>query len=152
MPAPPDGGSDSPEGPAGPTDVSGISPLIRILDQGQTSGTPLVLGILTSLAASQLPANTGQEAIDDLVGQLAVLIASPNSQVNDITASNSAALAQLHDALRPLAAANPAFTAGLLSFADALEAIGNAFGSWIPVVGRDLADYAELIRFFVGGQ
>ena len=126
-----------------------LGPLIAAMDTGQRAGTPLVLGIATSIVASGLPGEGDvPPELQPVVSALAGLLAGPGAQVNDLTAQNSVYLAQLDRALGELAFANPALNAAIHETAAALAAMGRAAEPVSPPGAVSLADLAILLTYF----
>ena len=127
-----------------------LGPLIAAMDTGQRAGTPLVLGIATSLVASGLP---GEDSVppeaQPVLAALAELISTPGAQVNDITTQNSVYLAQLDRALGELAFANPALNASIHQTAELLATMGRAAEPVSPPGAVSLADLSILLTYFV---
>jgi hypothetical protein len=135
-----------------PTDkeLAVLGPLIAAMDTGQRAGTPLVLGIATSIVATGLP---GDDAVPaearPVVAALAQLISTPGTQVNAVTAQNSVYLAQLDRALGELAFANPALNATIHQTADLLATMGRSAAPVSPPGAVSLSDLSILLSYFV---
>ncbi len=135
-----------------PTDeqLAVLGPLIRAMDTGQRAGTPLVLGIATSIVATGLPSEADlPPELRPVLAAIGDLLATPGMQVNELTAQNSVYLAQLDRALGELAFANPALNAVIHQTADQLAAMGRAAEPVSPPGGVFLADLAILLTYFV---
>jgi hypothetical protein len=129
-----------------------LGPLIRAMDTGQRAGTPLLLGIATSLVAAGLPGDDDVPAeLRPIVGALADLIATPGAQVNDLTTQSSLYLAQLDKALGQLAFANPALNETIHEVAAQLAALGRTVAPTSPPAALTLSDLSVLLTFFVVG-
>ncbi len=127
-----------------------LSPLIAAMDTGQRAGTPLVLGIATSVIATGLPSDESlPPELRPVLSALAQLIATPGTQVNDLTAQNSVHLAQLDRALGELAFLNPALNATIHQTADLLAAMGRSAEPVSPPGAVSLTDLSILLGFFV---
>ena len=127
-----------------------LGPLIGAMDTGQRAGTPLVLGIATSIVASGLPSESSlPPELRPVLAALAELIATPGAQVNSVTAQNSVHLAQLDRALGELAFANPALNATIHQTAEALAVMGRAAAPVSPPGAVSLEDLSILLTYFV---
>lgn len=135
-----------------PTDeqLAVLGPLIAAMDKGQTAGTPLVLGIATSILALGLPTEADVPAeLRPVVQAVADLIATPGTMVNDLTAQNSLYLAHLDRALGELAYLNPALNATIHEVAGVLTTMGRAAEPISPPGAVLLTDLAALLDYFV---
>ena len=147
-------GTPAPEVPELPApterELAVLGPLIAAMDTGQRAGTPLVLGVATSILATGLP---GDEQLPPelrpVLAAVADLIATPGAQVNQLTAQNSVQLAQLDRALGELAYLNPALNAAIHATADQLATFGRAAEPVSPPGGVFLSDLSVLLTYFV---
>ena len=127
-----------------------LGPLIQAMDTGQGAGTPLVLGIATSLVATGLPGDADvPPELRPVVAALADLLATPGANVNDLTAQNSYYLVQLDHALGELAFLNPSLNATIHQVADQLAVLGRAAAPSSPPGAQSLSDLAVLLTFFL---
>jgi hypothetical protein len=120
------------------------------MDTGQRAGTPLVLGIATSIIATGLPSESSlPPEARPVLSALADLLATPGAQVNELTAQNSVQLAALDRALGELAYLNPALNATIHQTADLLATMGRAAEPVSPPGAVSLTDLSVLLTFFV---
>jgi hypothetical protein len=148
------GSSPSPEVPELPepteAELAVLGPLIAAMDTGQRAGTPLVLGIATSIVGLSLPSEDSvPPELQPVLSAMAGLLAQPGAQVNDLTTQNSVYLAQLDRALGELAFANPALNATIHETAALLAAMGRAAEPVSPPGAVSLGDLAVLLTYFV---
>ncbi len=127
-----------------------LGPLIAAMDTGQRAGTPLVLGIATSIVATGLPgASEVPPEMRPVITAIADLLTTPGTQVNDLTAQNSVQLAQLDRALGELAFANPALNEVIHQTAAVLVAMGRSAEPVAPPGAVFLSDLSILLTYFV---
>src|SRR5690606_5430370 len=126
-----------------------LGPLIAAMDTGQRAGTPLVLGLATSILATGLPAESDlPPELRPVLSAVADLIATPGAQVNELTAQNSVQLAALDRALGELAFLNPSLNAAIHQTADQLAAMGRAAEPVSPPGAVFLTDLSILLTYF----